>query len=327
NDIRQLVTQLEEQRLLARSTKTEGVKFFVVIPAPTHDVVAETATYLSQRLKQILLSVPTITEPSVYIGSGFGQARYILMGRLPDFFDISEKIVERINADAFQDLFNIRTFTFVTAISDFLDHCEGLPLLAQQEPELTSLTELLSQPESVRFEVKGSVFSDVGRLLLGDGDLASSAKITQAILKTIVAFLNTKGGTLVVGAVEASRFSEKVVTSKISDALAVGDYVVVGVETDLAALNTDFDAWERRVRDAIDTRITPAASYRLDVVRVGTGTRTVAALSLAAAQDRWFYVRSDVRGGTAQFFVRDGNRTIELSGPEQDAFKAAGARL
>ena len=64
----------------------------------------------------------------------------------------------------------------------------------------------LTQPESATFQLKGSLLLDVGRYLkLGEVE-RKSKEIRNSVLKTIVAFLNTRGGDLLLGVLEAQRF-------------------------------------------------------------------------------------------------------------------------
>jgi hypothetical protein len=122
-----------------------------------------------------------------------------------------------------------------------------------------SAAEYMSLPESDILEVKGSISLDINRLLMTD-QAEKNEVLTKEVLGTIVALLNSKGGELVIGAVEEKKF-KGVVREKLQQSFSAhGDgYRVVGIESEFSfSSDQSWDGYVRRLTDFISSRIGPS---------------------------------------------------------------------
>lgn len=101
------------------------------------------------------------------------------------------------------------------------------PVSDSYTPEI-SLEELLDNNETKTTEVKGSLRLDINRLLKGDGNKQNNVKLAlDGVLKTIVAFLTSSGGTILIGALEINKYKEHEI-SKVPYKI-YNNYYLIGV--------------------------------------------------------------------------------------------------
>lgn len=113
--------------------------------------------------------------------------------------------------------------------------------------------------------------------------------VLQSTLKTIAAFLNTEGGTLLIGVAD--------------------DGAIKGLALDYnLCRKKDADGLELKIRDLLKTRYNPSPLGRVDIVIETLSEGEVCQITVSPATEV-------VHLGDA-VFVRDGNRTLELKGPE-----------
>lgn len=180
----------------------------------------------------------------------------------------------------------------------------------------------LKAGESEFFEVKASVFSSVVHWLRSGEPAKDDRQVMTAALKSIVAFLNGAGGTLFVGAVDAERHHPPE-SKRLSDLPRVGDFIILGLQ-DRAFVERDWDAWERRVRDVMQDRISPSPDGFIQVRRAEIGGRTVAAIDVRAGTDAWYFLQEP--DAPARFYIRTGASARELVGPDMVRYWASRQR-
>ncbi len=117
-------------------------------------------------------------------------------------------------------------------------------------------------------------------------------KLHKMVTKTIAAFANTNGGTLVIG--------------------ARPDGAVVGLEPDCADLrrgsDTCIDAFSRTLSDVLSSHLGRAVAAWLGIEYVAIDGRVVCLIDVPAI-DRALYLRTD---GNEEFYVRSGATSIPL---------------
>ena len=157
---------------------------------------------------------------------------------------------------------------------------------APEPPPPPTVAELLEQGETLEVEFKSSVFHSF------KPDVPEKV-ITGSIIKTIAAFLNSQGGTLVIGVTD--------------------DGVVVGVEPDLTLKKFDLDKYENALRTILINAIgaVPASKCR---TRFETVDGKIVCLVDVDAAMKPTYADSDK--GKGVFFVRHGNTTRQLDTKE-----------
>lgn len=144
-------------------------------------------------------------------------------------------------------------------------------------------------------------FKSTGRRNLHTGD--KDPKIEWAVTKTVAGFMNSHGGTLLVG---------------VSD-----DGETVGIEEDFVHLKkSDTDGWQLWLTDLISTQLGVEVAAELDVQIVQLDGHSVARIVAGPASAPVFANRPG--GGDAPaFMVRINNSTQELKGPEILSYKAS----
>lgn len=167
------------------------------------------------------------------------------------------------------------------------DHRSTAVAIAEQPP---TFAELAAEGESLTVEFKSSMIHSY------KPDIPEKV-IIGAVVKTIAAFLNTEGGTLVIGADD--------------------DAQPIGLEPDLSAKGFDLDRFENFVMTSITTSIDPVAAARCRI-RFETVDDFTLCMVDVQPSSRPVYATTDK--GKDVFFVRTGNTTRVLEGPYLVAF-------
>lgn len=307
----------EKLNYIAPLTRKRGVKFFTVISASTQGLTRYAGQKFEQRIIDVLRTASGIEEKSMYAGHGFGQ--YLIMGRAADYFAIERELTTPLNDAADPAVYGARTTTFPVSRPDFLDFSYELRIDGESYAT-HSAQEALEADESQTIEVKGSVFVNLRRWLSGDGVLVpDETLIDEGYLKAITGFLNADGGTLVIGAIERTRYET---SDRIQDCPRVGDYIVIGIGQDHEG--RAWDRYARKLRQLLDTRLRPDGGLHVTIGREEIGDRTLAVVTVRPGE-RWYYHygANDSRG---RFWVRQGNQTVELEGPAGDEYRTAKGR-
>jgi serine/threonine protein kinase len=159
---------------------------------------------------------------------------------------------------------------------------------------------LIAAGESDRAEFKSSVHHPYGpipreleHLQPAQGRKEVQKRLRTSVTKTIAAFLNTEGGTLLIG---------------------VGDSgAVLGIEADfpyLKAGKQDTDGWLLSLKDVIINALGPEVWNAIHLSLVRHGPATVAVVSCPArVSETWHRDAS-----TEHFYIRASNATEELNG-------------
>ena len=315
-------TKYEKQNIIAACTPGDGIKF--VIRIPYFNVNLDGYTELLGKIQKVLRDAKGVSEISIYAGIGF--ARILILGRLnPETFDASlSKIILQLNDTGLRGLLQVRTHTHIclNSTGELLKFQDRLNVDIE-EKQIKSIEELLEEKESNTLEVKGTTFVDINRWILGDGKIVMSDKITnEGVLKAIVGLLNAQGGEIVVGALEKSKYKNKKAKDKLIAFPICADYILCGIEMDYQ--DKDWDFFQLRLQDILQTRINPSPSPWINVKREQFKGKDMCVLSIRQPNRNWFYVVDEHK--LSRFYVREGGRTRELSGSEADLYKSTNPR-
>nr|WP_300146035.1 RNA-binding domain-containing protein [Propionicimonas sp.] len=158
-----------------------------------------------------------------------------------------------------------------------------------QRPQRETVAELLAAGESDRVE-----FKSTARINLRTG--AKDERMEQIVAKTVCAFLNADGGTLVIGVDDAGR--------------------ALGLDPDLATLKSpDHDRYELWLRDLLTTGLgqTAATAVGIEFPAVPTPEgETVVCRVTCRPSPRPVYLRP-AKGSAPELWVRSGNSTRQLT--------------
>ena len=175
-----------------------------------------------------------------------------------------------------------------------------------------TVTKWWSEPESVVdpeidiesrvVEYKETVWTPIGEFQNDEHRKSAEAGIQTAMLKTVVAFMNTDGGELVIGVRDS-------------------DSAITGIEVDLVSLSldeSDLDSYELRLMSLLGSRIDSLAhrQVRIDFKKHDSGTACHVSVSPSPMPR---FGRPFAHGNKAAkptFWVRAGNATEQLDGPE-----------
>jgi hypothetical protein len=315
------------QGLIAPAWHTQGIKFIVLVGASRHPMATAAVDRLRGSLLKIVLdaSDDAFAEKSIYRGLGF--CAYLIIGRVRNesFHMIEREIIGPINEVISPETFGARTTTFTMATEDFVAFSEKMPL-DEETPRKRSAAEWLEFDEGQHLEVKGSAFSRLKPWLETKDDAVPPLDdmVEDTLMKAIAGLLNAEGGAIVIGALETQRCEG---SPRLEDAPRVGTYMVLGLHPEMRDRGWDWDKYERRLWDIVDSRFKgdPNPKQFLDLHRDGIGARPMCVLSVrephrSPSSDTWFYhYPKDERH--PRFWVREGNRTVEKIGAEIDRYK------
>lgn len=158
-----------------------------------------------------------------------------------------------------------------------------------QRPAPTSIPDLLVGGETDQVEFKSTARVNVRT---GEKDV----RMEQVIVKTLAAFLNGDGGTLLIGVDDDAR--------------------PLGLDLDYATLRTgDADRYELWLRDLLSTALgqnaAAGADVAIDAVPTDDGPREVCRISVSASPRPVFLVPA--KNAPREFWVRIGNSTRQLA--------------
>lgn len=164
-------------------------------------------------------------------------------------------------------------------------------------------------------EIKGSFRLDLNHLLKGGGKNETKENIAkEGVLKTLVGFLNSKGGNILIGAIEKNNFSADHLSKiRFKD---VRSYYIIGIQIE----KKNLDHYELDLRNVISSSISKELVDLVEITFPTYDDFSLCQIKVNKASNKWYYLDSE------KFFVRDGNRTIELRGSDADDYKKRNAR-
>lgn len=192
------------------------------------------------------------------------------------------------HAERFETFLTARRKLMSDAINEYLAH-----LVTEQSTTATRpLREVIASGESTQLEFKSSLQWDVR-----NGQV--NRALLHAVVKSIAAFMNTEGGTLIIGLEDSG--------------------VPFGIESDILALGGSRDKFEQRlvrlVADSIGTEYAYLVKLRFEDLE----GKQVCVVEVAHSPEPIFTKGPD---GQATFFVRTGNATRSLNPEETTKYVA-----
>ncbi len=170
----------------------------------------------------------------------------------------------------------------------------------------------LLKEEGDNLEFKGSLKLDLNRLYLGDGKEESNDSILEeGVLRSIVSFLNTKGGEVVIGILEKHRF-EKAFEEKGIDIELENNKYILGI--DIEYNKDEWDGYLQRLIGYIEDRISPDV-IDAELVKIDKYTyedKNLCLITIRPAESKQYL--------NGKFFIRRGNKTACLEGQQIDKY-------
>jgi hypothetical protein len=180
--------------------------------------------------------------------------------------------------DRYEDFLADRRERLATAINRYLDS-----LLADRHVPRATIEDYIAAGEGETVEFKGSLRWDFRQHTV-------SKALEKAVAKTIAAFMNSKGGTLVVG---------------VSD-----EGEALGIEADCQSLSQrkDRDGWEQHLRNVLNTFLSKEKAALVEVSFAEFRGKTIAVLR-AEPSFKPVILRD---GANTEFYIRSGNTSQQL---------------
>lgn len=188
-------------------------------------------------------------------------------------------------------------------------------------PVPPGVREYLERPEDRDFEAKGSAFAPLERWLRRkDASEEEALKestnfFRDTIAKTVVAMLNSEGGSLLIGVLERDKFSRQ--GSELLEGIAklpvAGRYYILGLE-DPVFRRKDWDGFELKFNRLLKECIEGEVSDLVRISRDWHDGRDLALVQVSyPGMTSGFYLCGD--GENRHFYVRRGGSSDELHGP------------
>jgi hypothetical protein len=317
--------RLVEAHVLREFQESPGIKFIVVITSSIYSITYRARLDLERALFDVQEQF-NISEPSLYEGTGFGQ--FILMGRVPvDAYFTLHDLSIAINRTGIQEAIAARPYTFVTSSPHLTEYVDRMPTSMEVSADPVEVRSLLARGEDQSLEIKASARLDWSRYLSGDNQLVRSDRVlNEGLIKALVGLLNTDGGHVILGALEADRvFNNR--RAREHPALQtypqVGSFICVGINDEYG--DAGWDKFVLGLQDLINARIEPPPVGAITITREFVDDRDVCVITVKPTQATWYY-RYLGEGEPVKFFVREAGRTVAYAGSAADVYKRSRPR-
>jgi len=170
----------------------------------------------------------------------------------------------------------------------------------------------LEKDESEVLEFKATLKFNLDRYLRGDGKWVEDEKILDdGVMKTIVAFLNSKGGELIIGVLEKPRY-EDLYEEKLLGCPVYKDKIIYGINNEYS--KEDWDGYQQRLLSLIETRISPEVidGDLLKIQKLPYEDRDLCLVTVEPSESKQYL------GG--KIFIRRVNTTEQLVGKDIDNY-------
>jgi schlafen family protein len=300
----------------------KGVKI-VTLVKPTGALGGMQRQSLGKQMALTLDVQEKLVQRSLYEVEGFGAA-FLLTCTVPieDFFCFRDGLIS-VLAPLFESA-GIRTTSYSCGSPDLLLFQDVIPQPGSRSrrraAHLQRVTDLLKLDESMTLEVKGSAFAPLEPWLFNGEELLESPNFfNRSVLKTVVAFLNSEGGSVVIGALERNRYQRAAPLDDIAEFKEIGGYMCAGIKDPLF-MRKGWDAYERKMSDMIAKNISPTPSSLVRIRNEEVDGIIFCVVDVEPGQEiEWHYLQAEGEG--PKFMVRDGARTVHLQGLEADHYK------
>jgi len=264
-----LIREARGEKILCKPDYRPGIRFLVRVKVNAAHV--DNPDALQLLICRLLREAKNIViHASVYRLEGIEQ--FLILGqvvaKLSDFHAISQELVSHINDSAASG--GARTYTSFFATPGFLDFRDELriPPHELQRAKL-ELSEIMSQPEGHRLEIKGSAFTDLDDWLK-DGKKRPTPSRKPAkdaetyavnmLMRAIASLLNSDGGHIVVGALENAHYGDCARFNALPAADPDGVHRYIGLEFEWP--KGGWDKYAVRLGQVIEVRFDPVPSER-----------------------------------------------------------------
>jgi hypothetical protein len=310
-------------------TPRKRLKFFLRISPPRKSQRSDAVKLLADRIRQAIDKCEAVTGASLMRVQGDGVA-YLVTGRLAhsEYEMLAEDLHPTMSELGSFEVIGSRTNTHLSALYAPIARREQLLPYADDAARLElsedAITTLLAQGENDRLECKASAFTDMRHKVGQTDQRRSVGKQFLDIGKAVVGMLNAGGGRVILGAVEAARFSAQELTrAGIVEPVRVGEYLLAGIEHEYDA--GDWDAFLRKVTAKLRSSIEPRPTNLYSVDRAWVGVHQIVVIDVRLPQRFYFLkeARKGPSGNTGRspvFYGREAADTLPFEGAAMFAY-------
>jgi hypothetical protein len=307
-----------------RPDQVAGVKI-VTLLKPKGDLETSQIHSLAKEIAAVLDGQESIRQRSLYQVEG--RAVFLLTCLVPEghFFAFRDDLVSLISPLCAAA--GIRTNSYACASPKLLMFQDLIPSPgARRAParlRSRNIADLLRLEESTTLEVKGSAFTPLDKWLFdGEDRKESDSFFHKSVIKTVGAFLNSEGGSIVIGALETNRYREREeeMVATAPRFTEIGAYLSAGI-LDPFYVERGWDRYERRIEEKIAASIEPDPSPLLSIRNEEVEGNILCVIEVVSGRDAGWHYLKDRRGSGLTFIVRQGSRTVELDGVDADRYK------
>jgi hypothetical protein len=306
-----VANQYVDAHLLTFAKHYGGMKLAIAIqqrgPAPDEFMYEQ----MKDRLATVLDGAGNwLRERSLYAFGRNNETTFLVMGRLAQ-----DDAYRRVRFDLLQPIgdlvkeMNARVTTYPIVSDELVCFTDRLPPSVVQ-PASMDIEALLEGPETTEFEIKGSAFTPLDEWLR-KGKMTSEADgfCVDTICKEVVAFLNSGGGTLLVGALETKRFGS---SEALEDYPRNEHNIICGI-MDETYRTRGWDVWERKLRDILRAHIEPTPINAVEIRSVMHGETRLGLLAIDGVEPDYYLCPTK---GAKSYWMREGTSARRLEGPE-----------
>jgi hypothetical protein len=250
-----------------------------------------------------------LCERSLYALGRENETTFLVMCRLA-----GDDAFSRIRFDLLQPIgdivkeMNARVTTYPIVSDELVCFADRLPPSVVQ-PAPMDVKALLEGPETTEFEIKGSAFTPLDEWLKKGKVLSEvDGYCVSTICKEIVAFLNSGGGSLLVGALETKRFGS---SAALEDYPRNDHNIICGILDETFRVR-GWDIWERKLRDILRSHIDPAPINAIEIRFEKYGDIPLGLIAVDAVEPDYYL--QEKKGKS--YWVREGTSARKLEGPE-----------
>jgi len=175
----------------------------------------------------------------------------------------------------------------------------------------SKINNLVKNGETEQIEFKGSVRLNVNKWIEGELDYKDDLA-EKGVLKTIAGMLNKNGGKVIIGLLEASKYTDK--PEKIANLPIIGNYLLLGIEEEEKWWKKGRDGYENALRDYIHSRISKAIPIEIGFIEYQN--KNICCITIDKTDHEVWYYLDD-----SKYYVREGNSTREYTGRSADQYK------
>jgi len=171
----------------------------------------------------------------------------------------------------------------------------------------------LKQLEGDELEFKGSLSLSIDRYLRGDGATTRDETVeNEGVLKTIVGFLNAKGGEILIGVLERNKY-EDLLEERLADCPQYNGKVIFGLELELG--KGEWDGFQQRLTSIIETKIGRQVTYSglVAITELKYEGKDLCLVKVQPSDTKQFLLGR-------YFYIRVGNKTVLLEGVDIDVY-------